>query len=174
MLRDQLREVLLAGILEGRYAPGERLVETQVAQEFGVSQAPVREAIRELEITRAWSSPNRFRGARVREVTARELAEFYPVRAAIEEVAARAAAVRLGGNVAALEREYTAMRKAAERNNAHKLVTHDVAFHRVIVEGSGNQTLLRDLDLPARRRAHRDHAGQGPARPAHIARCTRP
>ncbi len=141
MLRDQIKEVLLARILEGDYAPGQRIVELQLAQEFGVSQAPVREALRELEALRLIvSEPHR--GARVREVTARELAEIYPVRAALEEEAARTAAVRLGGNVAALEREYKAMRKAAERNNAHQLVTHDVAFHRVIVEGSGNQTLL--------------------------------
>jgi DNA-binding GntR family transcriptional regulator len=141
MLRDQIKEVLLARILEGDYAPGQRIVELQVAQEFGVSQAPVREALRELEALRLIvSEPHR--GARVREVTARELAEIYPVRAALEEEAARAAAVRMGGKVNALVREYKAMCKAADRNDAHALVTHDVAFHRVIVEASGNQTLL--------------------------------
>ena len=141
MLRDQIKEVLLARILEGDYAPGQRIVELQVAHEFGVSQAPVREALRELEALRLIvSEPHR--GARVREVTARELAEIYPVRAALEEEAARAAAVRMGGKVDALEREYKAMRKAAERDDAHGLVRHDVAFHRVIVEASGNQTLL--------------------------------
>ena len=141
MLRDQIKEVLLARILEGEYAPGQRIVELQVASEFGVSQAPVREALRELEALRLIvSEPHR--GARVREVTARELAEVYPVRAALEEEAARAAAVRLGGDVRGLEAEYKAMRKAADRADAHALVTHDVCFHRVIVEGSGNQTLV--------------------------------
>jgi DNA-binding GntR family transcriptional regulator len=141
MLRDQIREVLLARILEGEYAPGQRIVELQVANEFGVSQAPVREALRELEALRLIvSEPHR--GARVREVTARELAEVYPVRAALEEEAARAAAVRLGGNVEALEAEYRAMRDAADRDDAHDVVAHDVRFHRVIVEGSGNETLL--------------------------------
>jgi DNA-binding GntR family transcriptional regulator len=141
MLRDQIKEVLLARILEGDYAPGQRIVEMQLASEFGVSQAPVREALRELEALRLIvSEPHR--GARVREVTNRELAEVYPVRAALEEEAARAAAVRLGGNVKPLEAEYRAMRKAADRDDAHALVTHDVRFHRVIVAGSGNQTLL--------------------------------
>jgi DNA-binding GntR family transcriptional regulator len=141
MLRDQIKEVLLARILEGEYAPGQRIVELQLATEFGVSQAPVREALRELEALRLIvSEPHR--GARVREVTTRELAEVYPVRAALEEEAARAAAVRLGGEVRALEAEYRAMRAAADRDDAHALVTHDVRFHRVIVEGSGNQTLV--------------------------------
>jgi DNA-binding GntR family transcriptional regulator len=141
MLRDQIKEVLLARILEGEYAPGQRIVELQLANEFGVSQAPVREALRELEALRLIvSEPHR--GARVREVTARELAEVYPVRAALEEEAGRAAAVRLGGDVRGLEAEYKAMRKAADREDAHGLVTADVRFHRVIVEGSGNQTLV--------------------------------
>jgi DNA-binding GntR family transcriptional regulator len=141
MLREQIKEVLLARILEGDYAPGARIVEMQVAQEFGTSQAPVREALRELEALRLIvSEPHR--GARVRKVTARELAEIYPVRAALEEEAARAAASRLGGRVEALEAEYAAMRAAADREDVHDLVAHDVAFHRVIVEGSGNQTLL--------------------------------
>ena len=141
MLRDQIKELLLARILEGDYAPGQRIVEMQVANEFGVSQAPVREALRELEALRLIvSEPHR--GARVRQVTNRELAEVYPVRAALEEEAARAAAVRLAGDVAGLEGEYAAMREAADRDDAHALVTHDVRFHRIIVEASGNQTLL--------------------------------
>ena len=141
MLRDQIKELLLARILEGEYAPGQRIVEMQVANEFGVSQAPVREALRELEALRLIvSEPHR--GARVRQVTNRELAEVYPVRAALEEEAARAAAVRLAGDVAGLEAEYAAMREAADRDDAHALVAHDVRFHRIIVEASGNQTLL--------------------------------
>ena len=59
MLHEQIKDVLLARILEGVYAPGQRIVELQVAQEFGVSQAPVREALRELEALRL-SSPSRF------------------------------------------------------------------------------------------------------------------
>src|ERR687889_2658023 len=109
MLRDQIKDVLLERILDGYYSPGERVVETRVAEEFGVSQAPVREALRELEILRLVVSEP-FRGARVREVTARELAEIYPVRAALEEVAARGAAAGLGGDVHHLEEEVAGMR----------------------------------------------------------------
>jgi DNA-binding GntR family transcriptional regulator len=152
ILRDQIKDVLLARILEGEYAPGQRIIETQIADEFGVSQAPVREAMRELDALRLIvSEPHR--GARVREVTTPELAEIYPVRAALEEEAARAAAPRLAGDVAPLEAEYEAMRAAADRDDAHALVTHDVCFHRVIVEASGNETLVavwRSLHVEAR------------------------
>lgn len=140
MLRDQIKDALVERILDGAYGPGERIVEIRVAQEFGVSQAPVREALRELELLRLVVSEP-FRGARVREITSEELAEIYPVRAALEEVAARSAAVNLRGEVAPLAEEIDAMHRAAASGDVHEFVVHDVAFHRVIVEASANRTL---------------------------------
>ena len=49
VLREQIRELLLERILKGELQPGDRLVELQIAQELGTSQAPVREAFRELQ-----------------------------------------------------------------------------------------------------------------------------
>ena len=113
---------------------------------------PVREAIRELEILgMVVSEP--FRGARVREVTAQELAESYPVRAAIEEVAARAAFATLHADPSPLEAEIEAMTAAAATGDMHNVLIHDVQFHRVIVEASGNSVLQktwRSLRVEAR------------------------
>src|ERR671939_463095 len=120
VLREQVKELLLERILAHEYGPGDRLVETRIAQELGISQAPVREALRELESLRfVESSP--FRGTWVREVSDEELGEVYPIRAALEEVAARAAAERLGGDVRALEHEVRAMATAAD---VHDQVEH--------------------------------------------------
>jgi DNA-binding GntR family transcriptional regulator len=144
--------VLLERILDGHYQPGERIVETQVASEFDVSQAPVREALRELEILGMVTSEP-YRGARVRQVTPRQLAEIYPVRAAIEEVAAQAATPTLQRETAPLEAELDAMRAAAAAGDRHELLAHDVRFHRLIVEASGNATLQqvwRSLHIEAR------------------------
>jgi DNA-binding GntR family transcriptional regulator len=143
MLRDQVKDALVERILDGVYGPGDRIVEMRVAQEFGVSQAPVREALRELELLRLVVSEP-FRGARVREVDAEELKEIYPVRAALEEVAARAATPVLTTDVKPLEAELKAMRRAAKQGDVHAFIAHDVAFHRIIVEASGNRT-LQDL-----------------------------
>jgi DNA-binding GntR family transcriptional regulator len=138
VLHEQVKEVLLERILAHEYAPGDRLVETRIAHELGVSQAPVREALRELETLRfVESSP--FKGARVREVSDDELAEIYPIRAALESVAASAAAGRLAGRVAPLERE---VRRMAKAKHLHDQVEHDVRFHRLIVEASGNGRLI--------------------------------
>jgi DNA-binding GntR family transcriptional regulator len=141
VLRDRVREILLERILRGEYRQGERLVETRIAQELGTSQAPVREALRELEQLRLVESEP-YRGARVRAVATRELVEIYPVRAAIEEVAGRAAAVRLAGDVRVLARELDAMRAAAEEGDLREQAEHDVRFHRAIVEAAGNSILL--------------------------------
>ena len=141
VLREQVKEHILERILDGTYAPGERLIETRIAQELGTSQAPVREALRDLELLRLVDS-EAFRGARVREVRREELAEMYPVRAALEEVAAREACVRMDGDVAALEAELAGMRRAVARGDLHAQVTHDAAFHRAIVEACGNRTLI--------------------------------
>jgi DNA-binding GntR family transcriptional regulator len=140
-LREQVKELVLERILDGTYAPGDRIVETRLAQELGTSQAPVREALRELELLRfVESEPHR--GARVRAVSAEQMAEIYPVRAALEEVAGREAAKRLRGDVRELEIELEEMRAAARDHDIHRQVEHDVRFHRLIVESAGNATLL--------------------------------
>jgi DNA-binding GntR family transcriptional regulator len=138
VLRQQVKELLLERIIARQYAPGDRLVETRIAQELGVSQAPVREALRELETLRFVESAP-FKGTWVREVSDHELAEIYPIRAALEDVAARAAAERLAGKVAPLERE---IRRMAKAKDLHEQVEHDVRFHRLIVEASANARLI--------------------------------
>jgi DNA-binding GntR family transcriptional regulator len=138
VLREEVKAVLLERILSGFYQPGDRLVEIRIAQELGVSQAPVREALRDLESVRFVESAP-FRGARVRGVSDEELIEVYPIRGALEEVAAREAAKRLDGDVAALEVELAQMRKA---HDVREQVEHDVRFHQLIVEAAGNHRLL--------------------------------
>jgi DNA-binding GntR family transcriptional regulator len=89
----------------------------------------------------------------VRRITEEELAEIYPVRAALEELAAQEAASRLDGKVGELEREFEAMREAADRDDLQDLAAHGAAFHRPIVEAAGNKVLLdtwRTLRVEAR------------------------
>jgi len=152
VLREQIRELLLERILKGELESGDRIVELQIAQELGTSQAPVREALRELQ-SLGFVEHEPYRGTRVRRITEEELAEIYPVRAALEELAAQEAASRLDGNVGELEREFEAMREAAGRDDLQDLAAHDATFHRLIVEAAGNKVLLdtwRTLRVEAR------------------------
>lgn len=142
VLRDRIKDVLLQRIVSGELQPGERLVETRIAQELGTSQAPVREALRDLELLRIVESEP-FRGARVRQLGDQELVEIYPVRAALEELAARLAAERLAGDVRALEEQVEGMREAERRDDVPALTEHDILFHRLMVEASGNAPLVQ-------------------------------
>ncbi|MYT34441.1 MULTISPECIES: GntR family transcriptional regulator [unclassified Streptomyces] len=140
-LREQIREHILEGIVSGRWQPGERIVERRIAVELEVSQTPVREALRELEsLQLIESAPNK--GVRVRNLTADDLKESYPVRAGLEQVAAELAADRLAEDTAALEREVAALREADAAGDGEAQVRHTVAFHREIVRAAGNAVLL--------------------------------
>ncbi|MFC4116381.1 GntR family transcriptional regulator [Nonomuraea zeae] len=136
-LREEIRKVLVDGLISGRWEPGDRIVERRLATELQVSQAPVREALRELEALRLIeSSPNR--GARVRGFAPSDLREVYQVRAGLEETA-----TRLGRpSVEALRAHVTGLHAAVAADSLDDQVRHGVAFHREIVAAAGNALLL--------------------------------
>ena len=141
VLREEIREILMEDILQGRIKPGERIVETRLAREFGVSQAPVREALRDLELL-GFVTTSAFRSTQVREVSDEERAEIYPIRAALEGLAARAAATRLDeAGLNHLEGLIQEMRDAAARGDKQAQIAADIGFHLFIVESSGNRLL---------------------------------
>lgn len=142
-LREQIKDVILQRIVEGSYPPGSRIVETRVAQELGVSQGPVREALRDLEqLGCVVHEP--YRGCSVRAFSADELLEAFPVRAALEALAARLAAERVGdAELAELEQLLERMRVAARRGDAHDQSQANASFHATIVRAARNGTLER-------------------------------
>jgi DNA-binding GntR family transcriptional regulator len=134
-LRDQIRQTVVDGLISGRWGPGDRIVERRVAAELGVSQAPVREALRELEALRLIeSSPNK--GAQVRRFTQADLREVYQVRAGLEETA-----VRLRRPAASALRPHLHHLQQAVDAPLDQ-VRHGVAFHREIMAAAGNDVLL--------------------------------
>ena len=144
-MSDRIRRVLAERIIGGQLAPGERLVEMRIAEEFRTSQAPVREALRELETLRLVESEP-YRGTRVREVGEGEMDEAYAVRAVLEQSAAEWAAPRLKGNVEALRRCLVEVSASALANDREQYARHDLEFHRGIVEAAGNKILLQTWD----------------------------
>ena len=141
VLADRVRERLLDDIMSGRYAPDDRIVETQVARELGTSQAPVREALRGLEALGVVEITP-FRGARVRRPGPHELLEAYAVRSALESLAARLAVPRLtDADVARLATAVEAMQAGAREEDRHAVAEADARFHGTIVALAGNATL---------------------------------
>jgi DNA-binding GntR family transcriptional regulator len=141
VLREEIREILMEDILRGRIKPGERIVETRIAREFGVSQAPVREALRDLELL-GFVVTSAFRSTQVRQVSQEERGEIYSIRAVLEGLAARAAATRLDeAGLKHLEELIQVMRDAAARGDRQAQIDADIAFHLFIVNASGNRLL---------------------------------
>jgi DNA-binding GntR family transcriptional regulator len=146
-LREQIKDVLLQRIVEGSYPPGSRIVETRVAQELGISQGPVREALRDLEqLGCVVHEP--YRGCSVRAFSADELLDAFPVRAALEALAARLAAERITEEeLEELEEHLGRMRAAARRGDAHDQSQANASFHATIVRAARNSTLERQWRL---------------------------
>ncbi len=143
VLSDQVKDALLQAILDGRYPPGARIVETRVARELGTSQAPVREALRDLEGLGVVET-TAFRGARVRRPSADELLEAFAIRAELESLGARLAIPNLSeGDLAELAGYVAEMEEAAESGDVHREATADAAFHGRIIALAGNATLGR-------------------------------
>jgi len=142
-LREQIKDVLLQRIVEGSYPPGSRIVETRVAQELGVSQGPVREALRDLEqLGCVVHEP--YRGCSVRAFSVDELLDAFPVRAALEALAARLAAEHITDDeLDALDELLDRMRVAARRGDAHDQSQANASFHATIVRAARNSTLER-------------------------------
>jgi DNA-binding GntR family transcriptional regulator len=142
-LRERIKDVMLQRIVAGEYMPGMRLVETRIAQELGVSQASVREALRDLEHI-GCVSYEPYRGCSVRTFSTDELLEAFPVRAALEALAAElAAAAMTPEELDAVEERFEAMLAAARAGDAHEQSRADTEFHAAIVEASRNPTLAR-------------------------------
>jgi DNA-binding GntR family transcriptional regulator len=143
VLADEVKDRLLQDILSGRYPPHSRIVETTVARELGVSQAPVREALRGLEATGVVEILP-FRGARVRRPTTEELLEAMTIRSELEALGARLAVPRLDdAELDELLAQGDELRRAADTGDPHLLAIADARFHGLLVERSGNATLQR-------------------------------
>lgn len=145
--RDQVRERLLAAILDGEYEPGERVVETAAARRLGTSASPVREALRELEALGLVTSKP-FRGVRVRRITAADVLETYPVRIALESLALHECMPRItDAEIDDLEVFTDRMAEAVAQGDIRDQGNFNARFHRGIVAAAGNMALLRSWSV---------------------------
>lgn len=143
VLSDAVKDRLLEAILDGRYPPGSRIIETRAAREFGTSQAPVREALRDLEALGVVEIAA-FRGARVRRPSLGELLEAYVVRSELEALVVRLAVPRLTDeDLEGLSGYMDAMDQAAEAGDTVAEAAADARFHGRLVEIADNSTLAR-------------------------------
>jgi DNA-binding GntR family transcriptional regulator len=135
---------LRSAIADGALAPGERLLETSVANQLGTSNGPVREALRQLEAEGlVVSAP--YRGTVVAEVSQEEIEQvLVPIRVLIERFAFQIAQPRLDEqDFDALHQLVAQMRTAADANDAEQLAEADLQFHELVIRRSGQNHCLQ-------------------------------
>jgi DNA-binding GntR family transcriptional regulator len=139
---ERIREA----ILEGVYGQAEKLSDSRIAQELGVSRGSIREALKLLQAQGlVVQKPNR--GAYVTAVTAADIREAYELRAALESHAARLLAARHCAADLALLRRLVAEMEAAARNGDQLAVSQlDREFHQSLFALAGNRRLREVFD----------------------------
>jgi DNA-binding GntR family transcriptional regulator len=153
-LVDQIAESVVQAAAEGRFLPGDRLNEGEIAAELAVSRVPVREALRLLESQGIAVRSAGQRGLRLMPVDAEHLHQILIVRTSLEQLAARdaVAVYRRDPSVfAGLEAAVRGMERAAADGDAYAHATADTGFHRALCRIGGNEVLLQIWETLSRK-----------------------
>ncbi|MES2031736.1 MAG: GntR family transcriptional regulator [Pseudomonadota bacterium] len=144
-LPDQVAEELGAEIVSGRRKAGERLVELDLARDFGVSRGPIREAIRILERRRLVDIFPR-RGAYIRPLSLKSVADLFNVRTALSMLAVRTMATSpVESFIDTLARRCDELRALVESNDPMSFARTTTRAVKTIARGSGNDLLVELL-----------------------------
>ena len=144
-LADDIRQKLISAIIEGEIPQGAKVSEVELANRYGVSRGPLREAMRDLEGLRLVERKPHA-GVRVVALNCEELREIFTIREALEGMAARLAATEMS------EPEIRSLRKLLELHESKVRESQgqsyfqqhgDLDFHLRILTGSRNRRLYK-------------------------------
>lgn len=145
-LREIVYEELKRQILIGEIPPGTRMMEVELADDMGVSRTPIREAIRKLEKEGLVSIEPR-RGAYASEISIKDMVDVLEVREFLESMAAGLAAKKISNEEKEkISKASLAYKKAVESGQTEDIIKADELFHKLIVECSGNKTLIQMMN----------------------------
>ena len=145
-LRDVVFNTLRQAILKGELAPGERLMEIQLAERLGVSRTPIREAIRKLELEgQVLMIPRK--GAEVAKISEKSLRDVLEVRRSLEELAIELACQRMTPeDIEELEKKQEEFQAAITNGKVMEIAETDEAYHDVIYKGTCNDRLVQMIN----------------------------
>lgn len=140
-----LAEALVKGIrtliLSGEFRPGDRLIEERLAQRFGVSRPPLREAMRVLAQGGIVTSTPR-RGFFVTPIAARDIQEIYELRFALERTAAELSVAIDSSRLQPIRDALDVMRGEAAQGDPDVMLEANASFHGALVSLPGNSRLI--------------------------------
>lgn len=168
-LADNVFDQLRTAIVSGEFPPGSKINEPQLAERYGISRGPLREAIRRLEGCKLVEiKPNA--GAKVVSLNGSQAIEIYEIRESLEGLACRLAAARATPEDCASLRHLLAQHERqieSENGRGYYQQEGDLDFHFLVVQLSGNRRLFQLLcgELYHLLRLYRTQTSRQPSRP---------
>ena len=140
-LREKILETIRDAIIKGSLKPGERVSEPELAERFGISRTPIREAFRQLE-SEGYLEVIPRRGAVVASLSERDVVEFYAIKSILEGHAARIAAERMTEKeLERLETINQRLQQIAVDGDIKSFFRVHNEFHDLFIRASGNDKL---------------------------------
>jgi len=140
-LREKIVETIRQAIVNGQLPPGTRVAEPELAERFGISRTPIREAFRQLE-SEGFITVIPRKGAVVASFSEKDISDFYDLKMVLEGYAARCAARRLTEkDLARMEAVNRQMEAAAAKNDIRKVFALHNEFHEIFLNAAGNEKL---------------------------------
>jgi DNA-binding GntR family transcriptional regulator len=165
VLRHDVYDAVRTAILQGSLRPGDRLLEADIASQMGISRAPVREAVRQLE-QEGLVEILPHRGTTILGVPDDEIEPLHDLRVVLEAYAVRRACERATDADLAELRDCLDRLAALDEGDYQSVLELDLRFHATIVRASGYRVLRRmweSMDAMVRVRSYQSFARVGPA-----------
>jgi DNA-binding GntR family transcriptional regulator len=145
-LREKILEMIRDAILKGTLKPGERVSEPELAERFGISRTPIREAFRQLE-SEGYLEVIPRKGAVVASLSERDIEEFYAIKIILEGFAAKMAAENLTEkDIERLEAINDRLQKIADEGDVKSFFRVHNEFHDVFIKAAGNDKLYEMIN----------------------------
>jgi DNA-binding GntR family transcriptional regulator len=140
-LREKIVETIRNAIVNGQLASGTRVAEPDLADKFGISRTPIREAFRQLE-SEGFITVIPRKGAIVASLSPKDVADYYDLKAVLEGYAARSAAKKLTPkDIEKMESVNRQMEAAAAKKDVRKVLSLHNEFHDIFLRSCGNEKL---------------------------------
>ncbi|WP_029914482.1 GntR family transcriptional regulator [Pelobacter seleniigenes] len=141
-LREKILETIREAILKGSLKPGEKVAEPELAERFGISRTPIREAFRQLE-SEGYLTVIPRKGAVVAALSERDVQEFYAIKSILEGYAAELAAVNLTDKeLEKLEAINEKLRNLAAEGDVKAFFRIHNEFHDTFIKAADNSKLF--------------------------------
>lgn len=144
-IREIVLERLRTAIITRTLNPGDRLIETDIAEKMGVSRTPVREAFRQLEIEGLAENIPR-KGTVVKGISKKDILEIYEIREVLEGLEFRLACSKItDSQIAMLKEKLVTMQECIDNNDITEYWKVHGDFHDIILYSSGNHRLIDEM-----------------------------